>query len=63
MAARYARAQHVRWRTALVFAVPGTLRLSRHRALLNYLYAGIIILVAIYMLYQSAQALGFRPFG
>ncbi|MCW5771578.1 MAG: sulfite exporter TauE/SafE family protein [Rhodospirillaceae bacterium] len=67
-AANYALSDLVIWTLVLEFLAGGVLggwlgkslamRLGKGKATLTYAYAGIIVVVAIYMLYRSAGALG-----
>ncbi|MEI7037716.1 sulfite exporter TauE/SafE family protein [Fulvimonas yonginensis] len=66
-AGNYAVSGLVDWRVALEFIGGGVLggwlgalgaqRLAHTRGALNVLFAGVIVLVALYMLYRSAQAM------
>ena len=65
----YARSGLVDWKLAAVFLVGGVaggllggslaVRLAARKGMLNLVFSGLIFVVAIYMLYQSAGALGF----
>lgn len=68
-ALNYAHSGLVDWTLAGVFIAGGVLggllggrlaaRLSARKGMLNLVFAGLIIVVAIYMLYRSASSLGF----
>lgn len=68
-AVNYARSGLVDWPLAAVFIGGGVIggllgarlaeRLSTRKGMLNLVFAGLIFLVAVYMLYRSAVAMGF----
>ena len=68
-ALNYAQSGLVDWTLAGVFIAGGVLggllggrlaaRLSARKGVLNLVFAGLIFVVALYMLYRSAEALGF----